>query len=46
MRTVLDALATAAAVAGIVLLFPVGIFLIGLPIVLVVRLMLEIVAKL
>jgi hypothetical protein len=46
MRTVLDALAAAAAVVGIVLLFPVGILLIGLPIVLVVRLMLEIVARL
>ncbi|HEX2343408.1 MAG TPA: hypothetical protein VHI98_23255 [Vicinamibacterales bacterium] len=46
MRTVLDALATAAAVVGIALLFPVGVFLIGLPIVLVVRLMLEIVARL
>jgi hypothetical protein len=42
MTTLLDALAAAAAVAGIVLLFPVGIILIGLPVVLVVRLILEI----
>ncbi len=42
MRTVLDALAAAAAVLGIVLLVPAGILLLGLPIVLVVRLILEI----
>jgi hypothetical protein len=42
MRTVLDALAAAAAVLGIVFLVPVGILLLGLPIVLVVRLILEI----
>jgi hypothetical protein len=42
MRTVLDALAAAAAVLGIVFLVPVGILLFGLPIVLVARLILEI----
>ena len=42
MRTVVDAVATAVVVAGIVLLFPLGILLIGLPVALVVRLVLEI----
>jgi hypothetical protein len=46
MRTVLDALAAAAAVLGIVFLVPAGILLLGLPIVLVVRLMLEIARRL
>jgi hypothetical protein len=46
MRTLLDALAAAAAVLGIVLLFPVGILLIGLPVVLVARLILEIARRL
>lgn len=46
MKTLLDALAAAAAVLGIVLLFPLGILLIGLPVVLVVRLILEIARRL
>jgi hypothetical protein len=46
MRTILDALAAAAAVVGLVLLFPVGIVLIGFPVVLVVRLILEIARRL
>jgi hypothetical protein len=46
IRTVLDALAAAAAVLGIVFLVPVGILLLGLPIVLVVRLILEIARRL
>jgi hypothetical protein len=46
MRTILDALAGAAAVVGLVLLFPIGIVLMGLPVVLVVRLILEIARRL
>jgi hypothetical protein len=46
MRTVLDALAAAAVVVGIVLLFPLGILLVGLPVVFVVRLVLEIARRL
>lgn len=46
MRTVLDAVAAVAAALCIVLLFPLGILLLGLPIVLVVRLMLEIARRL
>lgn len=46
MRTVLDAVAAAAAVLGIVLMFPFGILLIGLPVVLFVRLILEIARRL
>jgi hypothetical protein len=46
MRTLVDAVATALAVVGIVLLFPLGILLIGLPVALVVRLVLEIARRL
>ena len=46
MRTVLDAVAAVAAALCIVLLFPVGILLIGLPVVFVVRLILEIAQRL
>ncbi|MGH9313576.1 MAG: hypothetical protein ACRD09_06300 [Vicinamibacterales bacterium] len=46
MRTVLDAMAAVAAVLCIVLLFPLGILLVGLPVVLFVRLMLEIARRL
>jgi hypothetical protein len=42
MRTAVDALATVAAVVSIALLFPLGILLIGLPVALFVRLLLEI----
>ncbi len=46
MRAVLDAVAGVAAALCIVLLFPLGILLIGLPVVLVVRLILEIARRL
>jgi hypothetical protein len=42
MRKVLDAIAAVAAVFFVVLLFPLGILLAGLPVVLLVRLLLEI----
>jgi hypothetical protein len=46
MRAVLDAAAAAAVVLGVVLAFPPGILLVGLPVVLVVRLILEIARRL
>lgn len=46
MRVVLDGAAAAAVVLGVALAFPLGILLIGLPVALVVRLILEIARRL
>lgn len=45
MRTIIDAVATLAAAVCVAFLFPLGILLIGLPVVLFVRLLLEIVRR-